>query len=230
MPRGLSYSNVVATLALVLSMGGGAFAATHYVINSTAQINPRVLRQLRSSSTRQARQAKRAGTRAAAREAGRGGREGREGPRGPEGAPGTTVVDRAHWSGAVQTQNGDQTLPLAAASWTQGAAEADSIVASVVYSAPPRSKCTEEGYAGGLEVKLNLDGNEIGHVSVSAEESEQTDVTQPFDLESPGLPEPGVASTHTLSASVSDSCGEGGGAHEAHFVVESLRVDVLGAR
>lgn len=228
MRRGLSYSNVVATLALVLSMGGGAFAATHYVINSTAQINPRVLRELKGSSTeRQARQVTRG---RATREPGRAGREGREGPRGPEGAPGSTVVDRARWLGSLETQNGDETLPLGGASWTQGATEADTIVASLLYSAPPRSKCTEEGYPGGLSVKLSIDGTEVGHVSVSAEETEQTDVSQPFDIESPGLPEPGAPTTHTLTATVSDTCGEGGGAHEAHFVVEALHVDVLGAR
>jgi hypothetical protein len=43
----LTYANVVATLALVLAMSGGAVAATHYLIRSTKQISPRVLRQLR---------------------------------------------------------------------------------------------------------------------------------------------------------------------------------------
>jgi len=44
--RHLSYANVVATLALVFAMSGGAFAANHYLINSTRQVNPRVLRTL----------------------------------------------------------------------------------------------------------------------------------------------------------------------------------------
>jgi hypothetical protein len=45
--RHISYANVVATFALVLAMSGGALAATHYLINSTKQINPKVLKQLR---------------------------------------------------------------------------------------------------------------------------------------------------------------------------------------
>ena len=45
--RHLSYANVAATLALVFSMSGGALAASHYLINSTRQINPRVLKKLR---------------------------------------------------------------------------------------------------------------------------------------------------------------------------------------
>ncbi|HEY4428141.1 MAG TPA: hypothetical protein VGN08_08065 [Solirubrobacteraceae bacterium] len=47
MGKHLTYANVAATLALVLSMSGGALAANHYLINSTRQINPRVLKRLR---------------------------------------------------------------------------------------------------------------------------------------------------------------------------------------
>jgi hypothetical protein len=44
--RHLGYANVAATLALIFAMSSGALAARHYVINSTRQINPRVLRKL----------------------------------------------------------------------------------------------------------------------------------------------------------------------------------------
>ncbi len=43
----LNYANVVATLALVFAMSGGALAASHYLINSAKQINPKVLNKLR---------------------------------------------------------------------------------------------------------------------------------------------------------------------------------------
>lgn len=45
--RRFTYANVVATMALVFAMSGGALAASHYLINSTRQINPRVLKSLR---------------------------------------------------------------------------------------------------------------------------------------------------------------------------------------
>jgi Collagen triple helix repeat (20 copies) len=61
----LSYANVVATLALLFAMSGGALAASHYLINSTRQINPKVLKKLRGS-------------------------RGPKGPAGPAGAPGNT--------------------------------------------------------------------------------------------------------------------------------------------
>ncbi len=50
MRRHLTYANVAATIALVLAMCGGAVAATHYLINSTGQINPKVLRKLRGNT------------------------------------------------------------------------------------------------------------------------------------------------------------------------------------
>lgn len=46
MRRHLTYANVTATLALVLAMSGGAFAAKHYLVNSTKQIDPKVLNSL----------------------------------------------------------------------------------------------------------------------------------------------------------------------------------------
>jgi len=47
MRRRFSYANVAATLALVFSMSGGALAANHYLINSTKQIKPSVLKKLK---------------------------------------------------------------------------------------------------------------------------------------------------------------------------------------
>ncbi|HST32726.1 MAG TPA: hypothetical protein VLJ80_04300 [Solirubrobacteraceae bacterium] len=61
----LSYANVVATLALLFAMSGGALAAKHYLINSTRQIDPKVLRKLK-------------------------GHAGRAGPKGPAGSPGAS--------------------------------------------------------------------------------------------------------------------------------------------
>lgn len=47
MRRHLTYANVAATLALVFAMSGGALAASHYVITSTKQIKPSVLKELK---------------------------------------------------------------------------------------------------------------------------------------------------------------------------------------
>ncbi len=45
----LTYANVAATLALVFSMTGGALAASHYLISSEKQINPKVLKALKGA-------------------------------------------------------------------------------------------------------------------------------------------------------------------------------------
>jgi hypothetical protein len=73
----ISYANVTATLALVFAMSGGALAAKHYLINSTKQINPKVLKQLRGQSGMNVTGSQ-----------GPKGDPGPSGPKGESGAPG----------------------------------------------------------------------------------------------------------------------------------------------
>jgi Collagen triple helix repeat (20 copies) len=79
--RRLSYANVAATLALFLSMSGGAMAARHYLITSTKQIKPSVLKQLRGKRGR-------TGAKGVTGPRGRTGAKGTTGPQGPQGSPG----------------------------------------------------------------------------------------------------------------------------------------------
>jgi hypothetical protein len=67
----LTYANVVATFALVFGMTGGALAAKHYLITSTKQISPKVLKELKSKQ-------------------GAAGATGKEGALGKTGATGAT--------------------------------------------------------------------------------------------------------------------------------------------
>jgi hypothetical protein len=69
---------VVALLALFVAMGGSALAMNHYLINSTKQINPKVLTKLKV-----------AGPRGLAGLPGSTGATGSTGPAGAPGAPGT---------------------------------------------------------------------------------------------------------------------------------------------
>jgi hypothetical protein len=90
--RHLSYANVTATLALVFAMSGGALAATQYVIKSTKQIKPSVLKSLKGNAG-PAGPAGPAGAKGASGEgkegaAGKEGASGKEGAAGKEGAPG----------------------------------------------------------------------------------------------------------------------------------------------
>ena len=84
----LSYANVAATLALVFAMSGGALAAKHYLINSTSQINPKVLKKLRGAIGKP-------GATGASGASGVDGAPGKEGLQGQEGKRGPSDVYEA---------------------------------------------------------------------------------------------------------------------------------------
>ena len=77
--RRMSYANVVATLALVFAMSGGALAASKFLITSTKQIKPSVLAQLKGK----------AGANGAPGATGSAGPQGPAGANGKDGGPGT---------------------------------------------------------------------------------------------------------------------------------------------
>src|SRR5579862_4160721 len=78
----ITYVNVVATLVLVFAMTGGALAAKKYLITSTKQISPSVLKSLQGKS----------GPAGAGGVAGAQGPAGPAGPAGPGGGKGDTGV------------------------------------------------------------------------------------------------------------------------------------------
>jgi hypothetical protein len=106
MKRHLTYANVAATIALVLAMSGGAIAATHYLINSTKQINPKVIRKLKGN-------------------AGPRGVQGLQGPRGLQGVPGRMGA----------TLESGQTITGSFAAQGQPGQEGGHLVASISYPA-----------------------------------------------------------------------------------------------
>ena len=99
--RHLNYANVVATLALVFAMSGGALAAKHYLINSTKQINPKVLKKLKGNTGK----------------TGITGATGPGGPQGPAGANGTNGTNgigpafSAFHDGSVEITSNDSASP-----------------------------------------------------------------------------------------------------------------------
>jgi Collagen triple helix repeat (20 copies) len=77
--RRMSYANVTATLALFFAMSGGALAASHYLLTSTKQISPKVLKALQGKP----------GAAGAPGPAGATGPAGPTGGTGQAGGPGT---------------------------------------------------------------------------------------------------------------------------------------------
>jgi Collagen triple helix repeat (20 copies) len=88
--RRLCYANVVATLALVFAMSGGALAAGHYLLTSTSQVSPKVLKALKGQSgkTGPAGAQGAQGPQSAQGAHGEPGAVGPAGPQGPQGEPG----------------------------------------------------------------------------------------------------------------------------------------------
>ena len=93
-----TFVNVALTFALVFMMAGGAFAASKYVITSTKQISPKVLKRLtgvpgKNGATGPAGPAGPAGAPGAAGSRGETGKEGTQGKEGPPGQTGEKGKD-----------------------------------------------------------------------------------------------------------------------------------------
>jgi hypothetical protein len=89
-----TYANVVATLALVFAMSGGAIAANHYLITSTKQISPKVIKKLTGKAGPAGKQgpAGPQGKEGPAGKEGLAGKDGKDGKEGKEGAPGSALA------------------------------------------------------------------------------------------------------------------------------------------
>jgi hypothetical protein len=109
----LSYANVAATLALVFSMTGGAMAAHHYLITSTKQISPKVVKALAGKTGK-------TGPTGPQGIPGKEGTTGKEGKEGKQGVPGSALayahveangtVDAANTSSNITNANIKHTL------------------------------------------------------------------------------------------------------------------------
>jgi hypothetical protein len=82
----MTYANAVMTLALVFAMTGGAYAAKRYLITSTKQISPKVLKQLQGIAGP-------AGPQGPQGPAGANGKDGAQGLPGEKGAGGSNGKD-----------------------------------------------------------------------------------------------------------------------------------------
>jgi hypothetical protein len=90
-----TFANVVMTLALVFAMTGGAYAAKKYVITSTKQISPKVIRALKGKTG----------------SAGATGPQGPQGPRGLQGPAGIAGKDGANGSNGKDGAPGEKGEP-----------------------------------------------------------------------------------------------------------------------
>ncbi len=227
---------IVALAALLIAMTGSAIAARHYLITSTKQISPKVLKSLHGAKGSAGKAGAAGGTGAAGATGptGPGGPPGADGQQGLPGAPGSDIVARATGSSTITTTSVEQDYPLTGASWTQGAGEDDMILGSVTIHASPSpgagaNQCNHN-LGHGMIMYLKVNNQVIGEEALfvgyppdftalipSLANGSFTPQQSPFVLST------GQARTATLTATVFDDCNNG----TAHYTLSGLRLDVI---
>ena len=147
----LTYANVAMTLALMFAMTGGAYAASKYVITSTKQISPKVLKALKGAS----------GANGAAGVAGAAGPAGPAGPGGPAGALGAKGEPGAAGKEGAPGKEGKEGSPWTAGgtlpsektetgTWTFAAGKEGPVLATISFTLPLAKalSATEVHYVG----------------------------------------------------------------------------------
>ena len=107
----VTYTNVAMTVALVFAMSGGAYAAKKYVISSTKQISPSVLKQLKGAAGKQG-PAGPQGPAGVQGPAGAAGKEGAAGGAGKEGVAGKSAVVAAAAKGVGNCKEGGASVEV----------------------------------------------------------------------------------------------------------------------
>jgi hypothetical protein len=211
-----SPSGIIAVLALFAAIGSTAVAAGRYVITSTNQIEPSVLKQLRQEVDAQMAKAATKGAKA--------------------------VVARVHSVGAIEASPAPLSAPdpLTGATWTQGPDELNEFVAGyVTLTRPSVVECPYD--AVGITVTVDLDGlrtltasTGIGGVSEGTSSLalrwEPTEAFPPFESER-WLPEPTKATSHIVTAQAEDYCTDSQAEQPTTPVtIDSVSIDVIGVR
>jgi hypothetical protein len=109
--RRMNAATVLATAALVLAMSGGAYAASRYIITSTRQISPKVLKALKGATGAPGKPGATgstgpAGPTGPAGQAGATGTAGSAGSAGSAGTAGASVVSKPLSPGNANCQDG----------------------------------------------------------------------------------------------------------------------------
>jgi hypothetical protein len=174
---------IVALLALMVALGGTAIAADHYIITSSSQIKPSVLKALRGSAGPE-------GSRGSTGPEGKPGPEGKAGPEGktgPEGKPGASGTLGPEDPGTLSLYDSGQGGLLKASTGEQAVASLLTPSGSYLFTAT-------------LTVE-NLDGQEVAVVSclLRVDGGSALDSTRASLAKSPG---PGNSQSFTLQARV----------------------------
>jgi len=209
----MSYANVVATLALLFAMTGGAVAASHYLISSTKQISPAVLGKLKGATGKPGADgasgpAGPAGPAGANGTPGTKGEAGEAGPRGeagPKGEQGNTGGPAAHWRKTIAKAG-------------KSKAEATTVTLEEVAPFKITGHCYEEG--ADTVAATYIGTSEAGSFAAEPEEGEQIPLKVGEELSI--TPEPAEGETAEREAAFK---GPNGGLFAAESKAGTVAID-----
>ena len=147
----LTYANVAMTLALVFAMSGGAYAAGKYLITSTKQISPKVLKSLVGKTGPAGKNGANGtnGVNGAPGEKGASGAQGSQGPQGLEGKEGKAgEPGKEGKAGANGTTGFTETLPpekTETGTWSYGLSTAagTAVMIPISFTIPLKANLSE---------------------------------------------------------------------------------------
>lgn len=144
----VSPATVIASLALVFAMAGGAYAAGRYVITSTKQIKPSVLAQLKGK-------------------AGSAGANGAQGPAGPQGAVGAaggkgetggTGPEGKEGKAGKEGKEGPEGSP-----WTDGGTLPEGATLKGEWTVTGQASAAEQRFYGSVSFEIPLSAAPLRH-------------------------------------------------------------------
>jgi hypothetical protein len=210
-----SLTSIIAVLALAVALGGTAVAASRYIVTSTSQIKPSVLRELRREANASA---------SSVRPAARGGHILRAVAQSTEPfkAPGPSARPEK----GARLRPGAIEVPLSDASWIQHPEEVNELFGEMTVTRPSYAECPGVGQR--LTVNLYVSGEWVGEEESNnaPSQTEETTVLGWISGNAEGTNQWLFPASHakvdTIAVEATESCPEG------HFTIDSITIDVLG--
>lgn len=201
----ITYTNLAMTLALVFAMTGGAYAASKYLITSTKQISPKVLKALSGKVGR-------AGATGPTGPGGPGGPAGATGVTGPQGAKGDAGAPGNEGPPGIEGLPGKDGSPWAVGgTLPAGKSETGQWVVSEYMPATETYEFLEASLSFPVPLKEVLDGAHVHYIGLGEGEGEGKEAPAVHEGECKGTVAKPEAAKGNLCVFTAQSVNFGGG-------------------